>query len=99
MIVVSGEFEIRREDLEAVREVATTMMRETARENGCIVYRFSQDIEFPTHIRIYEEWVSEEALKAHFSAPHMKVFNDALSKMKIVSRRLKKFEAGPAIEL
>lgn len=93
MIVVSGEIEIAEQDFEAVRRAAIKMMHETAKEEGCIVYRFSRDIEFPGKIRIYEEWVSEDALKAHFAMAHMKEFNAALAKVKILARNLKKFEA------
>jgi quinol monooxygenase YgiN len=92
MIVVSGEFEIAEQEFETIREASIKMMRETAKEDGCIIYRLSRDIEFPGKIRIYEEWESEEALKAHFATPHMKEFQAARGKVKIISRELKKFE-------
>ncbi len=49
MIVVSGVIEIAQADIEAAKAATITMMHETAKEAGCLVYRFAQDLEFPAH--------------------------------------------------
>ena len=99
MIVVTGTFEIAQQDIAAATEAMKIMMAETAREEGCITYRFYPDIEQEGHFRVYEEWETEAALKAHFEAPHMAVFRESLSKIQVLSRDVKLFPAGEAKSL
>lgn len=99
MIVVSGTVEIAAEDIGAATDAMRVMMAETAKEDGCIVYRFYPDIELEGHFRVYEEWESEAALKAHFNVPHMAAFREALGKIKVLSRDIKMFPAGEATSL
>ena len=94
MIVVTGTFQVAEEDVEAARTAMITMMAETAKEVGCITYRFYPDIEREGAFRVYEEWDNEEALKAHFNVDHMKTFREALSKINLLSRDVKMFKAG-----
>lgn len=94
MIVVTGEFQIDPEDIAKMHEVAVTMMQETAKEDGCVCYRFYQDIEHADRIRVYEEWTDRAALEAHFTAPHMAAFREALTKIRVQSRELKTIENG-----
>lgn len=88
MIVVTGEITVRPEDVERVRPHAIRMMEETAKEAGCIFYRFYEDLGRPGHIRVYEEWESLEALKAHGAAPHMAVWRGELARIGLLSRRI-----------
>ena len=92
MIAVTGTFQIGDGDIEEAKAVAIAMMKETEKEDGCICYRFYQDLEKPDMFRVYEEWESEDALKAHFNAPHMAVFREALGKINLISRDVKKME-------
>lgn len=93
MLVVTGLFRIDPDDMEAAREAALEMMAETAKENGCIHYRFYQDIGEPGVLRVYEEWESDDALKAHFATPHMATFRAALGELKLHYRAVKAFDA------
>jgi quinol monooxygenase YgiN len=99
MIVVTGMFEIAAEDRDAAVEAAIQMMNETAKEEGCITYRFYSDVEHPTKIRVYEEWETDTHLAAHTKTAHMAVWRQALGGLKVLSRAVKKFEAGPAEKL
>jgi len=94
MIVVSGMIEIDGADVETAKKAILTMMHETAKEDGCIIYRFAQDVEFPAQFRMYEEWQTKDALKVHSASDHMKDFIAALGNLKLVSRDVKMFEAG-----
>ena len=99
MIVVSGAIQIAEPDIPAAKSAALTMMAKTAREPGCITYRFATDIEHADIFHIYEEWQSLEHLQAHFKVAHMQDFQEALKKLKILSRDVKMFEAGTPTRL
>ncbi len=93
MIVVTGEIEFHPEDAWPAMAAALKMMEETAKEDGCIVYRFYSDIVNPRRFRVYEEWRDEAALAAHFETPHMKVFREKTGKLRVLERRLVKMKA------
>jgi quinol monooxygenase YgiN len=61
-------------------EVLRVMMRSSQVEIGCLYYRFSADLERPTTFYLTEEWDSEDALQAHFRAPHFADFVAQLGK-------------------
>jgi quinol monooxygenase YgiN len=99
MIVVTGEFRFQPGRDEAVRAALLEMMDETAREAGCLHYRFYRDVGNPEVYRVYEEWESDRHLADHAASEHMKVFRGRLKEIGVLSRRVKKFEAGAATEL
>ncbi len=99
MIIVAGEIDLHPDDVEAARPAAIAMMDETAKEAGCIHYRFYQDLEVPGRLHVYEEWDSEAALAAHITSPHMAVWRAALSELRVLSRDIKKIEAGAVEKL
>lgn len=99
MLVVTGTLELAPEGVEAMKAAGITMARATRQEPGCRVYAFRQDIETPTRFRVYEEWDSADALKAHGQAPHMAEFRAALAKAGVQARDIYCFEPGPATRL
>jgi quinol monooxygenase YgiN len=99
MIVVTGEFRFQPGKDDALRAALVDMMNETAREAGCLHYRFYRDVENPEVYRVYEEWESEAHLADHAASEHMKVFRGRLKEIGVLSRKVKKFEAGSATEL
>ncbi|TQV74453.1 putative quinol monooxygenase [Denitrobaculum tricleocarpae] len=46
------------------------LMEKTALEPGCIAFEIRQNLERPEHFTLWECWTGEDALKAHFEAPH-----------------------------
>lgn len=98
MILISGLIELADNDVDAMKTAATAMASATRKEDGCHAYAFYQDIENPAVFRVFEEWESDDALKAHFNAPHMAVFRAALSEATIVRRDLTRYvvsDSGP----
>ncbi len=89
MIVVTGTIELAAENADAAVGHAIEVMRETAAEKGCIVYRFYRDLENPALFRVYEEWESEADLGAHLKSPHVAEFGRRLQEVGVVSRSLK----------
>jgi quinol monooxygenase YgiN len=50
-------------------------------DEGCIGYRFYEDLEQPERYVILEEWRDDEALQIHFAQPHTAKFMGALAPM------------------
>jgi quinol monooxygenase YgiN len=67
------------------------MMEQTNAEAGCITYRFSNALEDENTILVFEEWESDEHLKAHVQAPHMAQFNAQLKNLVAVRSSLKRY--------
>ena len=78
MIVVSGTMTFPASSHDAVVELARTLVAETLREPGCRTYGFWTDPDEPGAFRVFEEWDDQEALTAHFSAPHFVTFGEQL---------------------
>src|SRR5439155_26786876 len=49
-------------------------MAESRRERGCILYRFTADLELPNRFILTELWETEDDLKAHFMGGAFKSF-------------------------
>lgn len=96
MIVVAGSMEFPASDMDRARQAALVVMRESALEQGCLVYRFAADLEQPNVLRFYEEWASAEALESHRHSPHNQEFRQALSELGMTSRVVRKFAVTPA---
>lgn len=92
MIVVTGTIELAAEDSETLIEPVIEVMRLTALEKGCIVYRFYRDLENAALFRIYEEWDSQADLDAHLKSPHIAEFGKALRSVRVVGQSIKVLE-------
>ena len=78
MFIIAGTISIDPDRADDFFAAAKVMMEASNAEDGCEAYVMSQDPNDPACVRLYERWDNDDALKAHFSAPHMKEFNKAL---------------------
>jgi quinol monooxygenase YgiN len=92
MLVIAGTIAIDPAGRAEAVSAATVMMAETLKEPGCISYTFSGDLTDPGGFRIFEEWESQEALDAHFKAPHMAAFQAAIGKVGVREMKVKRYE-------
>ena len=92
MLILSGTVRMEPGDIPVIREAAIAMMAATRAEEGCLEYEFAEVIGEPGTMRIYERWESVEALEAHFEAPHMAVWREALNDVTVHSRDLARYE-------
>jgi quinol monooxygenase YgiN len=92
MLVIAGTISIDPEKREAAIGAAVEMMEETRKEAGCISYTFSADLSEPGDFRIFEEWESQEALDAHFKAPHMARFQGAMGGFGVRGMKVQRYE-------
>jgi len=98
MLIIAGTFPIAKERRDATLAAARDMMADTLKESGCHAYRFTADLEDPTLVHLFERWESEDALRAHFSTPHMARFQAALGALRPQIVEITKYEiskSGP----
>ncbi|WP_299324319.1 putative quinol monooxygenase [Parasphingopyxis sp.] len=95
MIIVEGWVRMEAGELDRLHDAAVAMIEETRKESGCISYSYGRALEEPDVMRIAEIWEDQDALNAHFQAPHMATFNQALSGAKITGVSVKTYTAEP----
>lgn len=94
MLIVAGEIEIDPARREEAIDAARDMMAATQREDGCRAYVFSADLTEPGRFRIFEEWESQAALDAHFTAPHMATFQARIAGLGVRGMRIQKYQVA-----
>jgi quinol monooxygenase YgiN len=94
MIVIAGHVALDPAQHENAVAAAREMMRETRREAGCISYTFSADLEARGRFRIFEEWESDDSLRAHFASPHMARFQKAASGLGVREMKVQRYEVS-----
>ena len=93
MIVVNGKFVMPAGAVAAMGEAFATMEKACQAENGCYDYTYSVEVSNPNVIRLTEKWTDIDALRAHFQAPHMADFREAMSANPPESAEVTFFEA------
>lgn len=94
MIVIAGHVALDPTKREQAEAAAREMMSETRKEQGCISYTFSADLEAAGRFRIFEEWESDEALRAHFASPHMARFQQAVGGLGVREMKVQRYEVS-----
>jgi len=92
MLVIAGTVRIDPENRETAIAAAIEMMKETRQEAGCISYTFSEDLEAAGCFKIFEEWESQDALDAHFKAPHMAAFQKTMGGLGVKEMTVQRYE-------
>jgi quinol monooxygenase YgiN len=93
LIVILGQIDVHPDDVTAVGDLMRVMMNETVKEKGCHLYAFSKDLAHPNRFQLSELWQDDESLAGHFQAPHMAAYRAGLSKLRVQSRTVRKYEA------
>ncbi|MDL2253248.1 antibiotic biosynthesis monooxygenase [Ruminococcaceae bacterium OttesenSCG-928-I18] len=70
MIRVVAQFELKPGNLDKAVEVATELVGETRKEEGCEQYDFFKSSKDENHLVLLERWRSQEDLDKHFKLPH-----------------------------
>ncbi len=92
MLVIAGWIRLDPEKHDDAVAAALPMMEATQAEAGCISYVFSADLADRGLFRLFEEWESQEALDAHFRAPHMAIFQKAMGGLGISETHIQKYQ-------
>lgn len=93
MIIVEGWIKLAEGEIDRLRDKALTMMEETRKEEGCLLYVYSREVENPDVMRISERWANQEALDAHGKSAHMAEFNKAMAGAKILGASVQAYPA------
>ncbi|MDX1650526.1 MAG: putative quinol monooxygenase [Myxococcota bacterium] len=94
MLVVAGHVVIDPAKREEAMEAARAVMAETRKEPGCRSYVFAADLEDPGRFLVFEEWESDEALRAHFGTPHMATFQKAMAGFGVREMQVQRYEVA-----
>lgn len=94
MLVIAGTISIDPAGRDEAVAAASEMMAATQKEAGCISYTFSTDLSDPGGFHVFEEWESQEALDAHFKAPHMAEFQAKVGKLGVREMKVQRYEVS-----
>ena len=94
MLVIGGPIRIDPANHDQAVKAAVTMMKATREEAGCISYTFTAALEERGLFYIFEEWESQDALTAHFGAPHMTVFQGEMGKLGVKEMNVQRYEVS-----
>src|SRR5437660_4627315 len=74
MILIELIFDASPGEQDNVAELARRTTTATQQEEGCILYRFTTDLDRPNRFILTELWQSEDYLKAHFAGEAFRNF-------------------------
>ena len=94
MLIVAGTIRIDPASFDAARSAALEVMAETHKEPGNIDYVFTQSLDEPGAIYIFEKWESQDALDAHFKTPHMASFQSKMGEFGVKEMDVRKYEVS-----
>ena len=93
MIVINAVIETNPGTVAALKDAIAAMEKASRAEPGCIDYVFTTEINDSNKVRIVEHWKDLEALKTHFTLPHMAAFRAAMAKSPPKQMTAKMFDA------
>ncbi len=88
MIVIQGHLDIDPADRDAAIALMVAVHDASEAEEGCLTYRFAEELGHPGRFWLIEAWESEEALAAHFKTEHMATFRAGLAGVSVTGRDL-----------
>jgi quinol monooxygenase YgiN len=94
MLVVAGSLKLDPAKFEEARAAALEIMAATRQEAGNINYVFTESLDEPGTIHIFEEWESQAALDAHFEEPHMAAFQAKVGGFGVKEMKVQKYEVS-----
>jgi len=94
MILVVGTVRVPEGAFETAREAMERQIAATRAESGCIRYSYARDVLDPQVMHVSEAWRDRDALNAHFTAPHMAEWREAVAAVGFTERDLRIYETG-----
>lgn len=84
MIKVIAKITIKEEMIDTLKSIIPSLVAETRKEAGCILYQLFQDLNNKKVFAVIEEWESSEALQKHMNSKH---FQEAMPKMSEIQEK------------
>ena len=97
-VILAGTVRFDTAKFEASRPRMREMMRLSRAEDGCIQYVYSEDLEDPGLIHVFEIWRDAEALHAHHNAPHFLAWRGDRETLGMSDRRMTRHEVSSSRE-
>jgi quinol monooxygenase YgiN len=94
MLIVAGTIALDSAKRAEVETAFDQMRDATLKEPGCLEYQVYLDRKEPGMVLIFERWVDEAALQAHFATPHMAAFGAMLANAGVKGTNVKKYEVA-----
>jgi quinol monooxygenase YgiN len=89
-IVITGWIDYEPTERADVLKQFSEVARISRKESGCIDYAVSADPDDERRVRVFEHWVSDAALDAHFKTRHVTTFRAAIADKQQLGRLLLK---------
>jgi len=94
MVIVMGHAKLAPGDINRLNDAMRAQIEATRAEEGCEHYSFARDVLDPDTLVISERWRDNDAIAAHFKAPHMAAFNAALATATVLDVSVKAYDNG-----
>ncbi len=91
-LIVAGTIRVPPENLGGLRPHMIEMMTATRAEDGCVSYSYAEDVAEPGLIHVFEVWLDQAALDAHFETAHIARWRAAWPRFGVSDRRLIAYE-------
>jgi len=99
VIAIIGQVDVHPEDAASVAELMGVLMNQSMLEPGCHHYAYARDLTTPNRFQLSELWENEEALAAHFETAHLAAYRAAVRKLRVLARRVQRFDVSGARDL
>lgn len=66
---------------EVLKEVLTTLIAPTLKEEGCVNYDLHQSLENPAKFMFYENWADKAAHTLHSQTPHLQAWREVKAEL------------------
>lgn len=86
MLLVIGHLRFPAASRAGVLAALAEVVAATRAEPGCLFYDFAADVLEPDVFRVSEGWQDADALRAHFTTPHMDAFRAAREALGLTER-------------
>ena len=94
MLLIVGTIRLPAEKLDAARPFMKRMADASRAEEGCVDYRYAEDVFDPGLIHVKEMWTDQAALDRHFASRHIAEWRSSWPTLGIKDRDLRLFEVG-----
>jgi quinol monooxygenase YgiN len=84
MVKVIAKFFVKEEKVEEFLKLASVLVEESRKEEGCVSYNLLQDVSNPQTLIMVEEWESAKILKTHMASAH---FTSIIPEMSLLQFR------------
>lgn len=97
-VILAGTVRFDPAKLDQSRPRMKEMIRLSQAEDGCIAYTYSEDLEVPGLMHIFEVWRDDDALHAHHNAPHFLAWRADRETLGMSDRRMMRHEVSSSRE-